>query len=107
MSAPDINLTLMRLEILRHKLEDDGLYVRSNTAAAAISIINRLAAAVAYADTRAVSRAAYPHACIEDQKLRDLIDVALGPDADIPNTFRTDADWRQAIIDNRNFSEGR
>ena len=38
---------------------------------------DELLAAVRYADTRAVSRAAYPLACIEDRKLRDLIDAAL------------------------------
>lgn len=34
-------------------------------------------AAVEYADCRAVSRAAYPHASVEEKKLRDLLDAAL------------------------------
>lgn len=45
--------------------------------AAELKAHDALVAAVRYADTRAVSRAAYPHACIEDRKLRDLIDAAL------------------------------
>jgi hypothetical protein len=38
---------------------------------------DELVAAIRFADTRAVSRAAYPHACEEDKQLRDLIDAAL------------------------------
>ena len=30
-----------------------------------------------FADSRAVSIAAYPHACEEDKKLRDLVDAAM------------------------------
>lgn len=33
--------------------------------------------ALAYANTRAVSRVAYPHACEEEKKMRDLIDAGL------------------------------
>jgi hypothetical protein len=36
-----------------------------------------LLAAVIYADTRAVSRGAAPYACMEDRRLRSLIDAAL------------------------------
>lgn len=60
-----------RLAVLWRKLDDEGAYVGANTVALAIE-------AIEYADTRAVSRAAYPHACIEDRKMRDLIDAALG-----------------------------
>lgn len=78
MSGPDHKLALMQLKILWHKLDDEGLHVRANNVEHAMAVIERLAAAVEYADTRAVSRAAYPHACLEDRKLRDLIDAALG-----------------------------
>ena len=82
MAAPDHKLALMQLKILWHKRDGEGLHVRANNGAHAMAVIEALAAAVIYADTRAVSRVAYPHACAEDQKLRDLIDAALGPEAE-------------------------
>lgn len=54
--------------------------VRAANAAFIVRAVNshdKLVEALRYADTRAVSRAAYPHACLEDKKLRDLIDAAL------------------------------
>jgi hypothetical protein len=39
--------------------------------------LNALIDLAKFADTRAVSRAAYPHACEEDKRLRDLVDAAL------------------------------
>lgn len=56
-----------RLKRLYGKLGDEGMYVDQNTVALAMDIIE-------YAERRAVSRAAYPHACIEDRKMRDLLD---------------------------------
>lgn len=56
-----------RLKRLYAKLDGEGWHVDANTVALAIDIIE-------YADRRAVSRAAYPHACLEDRKMRDLID---------------------------------
>lgn len=49
----------------------------SETLMNAAEAIDALAEAVRFADTRAVSKAAYPHACVEERKLRDLIDKAL------------------------------
>jgi len=62
-----------RLESLRNTLANE----RADVLDDAGTLIIALLAAVRYADTRAVSRAAYPHACIEERKLRDLIDEAI------------------------------
>lgn len=45
----------------------------ANLAAAATEMLE----ALRYALTRCVSEAAYPHACIEDRKMRDLVAAAI------------------------------
>ena len=58
-------------------LENTLANEHAETVSDAADIIISFVACVRYADTRAVSRAAYPHACVEERKLRDLIDAAL------------------------------
>lgn len=55
----------------------DGIVANAEFIIRAVNSHPALIEAVEYANTRAVSRAAYPHACVEEQKLRDLIDAAL------------------------------
>ena len=49
----------------------------AETLSQAADALIKAKAALSYASKRAVSQAAYPHACIEEKMLRDLIDDAL------------------------------